>query len=104
VSLPSTPFRRTGVLIGWRLSKSGGHGRIFIPTTGEFYFICKNFISSGVPLVGSAVTFTPGPLLEGRRHAAALDCSIDNARIIRAMPVPGLKKNPFIKPEEDVSA
>ena len=74
--------RRHGVLYWWQLSKSGGQGKVFIPATREMFFICRRFIISGEPIVGSAVTFTPGPIPEGKRYPQATQAVIDNTQPI----------------------
>jgi hypothetical protein len=87
--MPEIQERRAGVLSSWRLSKSGGFGMIFVKETGQSYFICKNLIVSGVPVVGSEVSFIPGPTVPGKTCPQALSCRIDNRKIIRALTVPG---------------
>jgi hypothetical protein len=88
--LPRSP-RRTGVLIFWHISKSGGFGKILIPSTKELFFLHKNHIVSGEPFVGSPVTFTPLPPLAGKVHPQATKAAIDNTKRVRALDVPETK-------------
>lgn len=89
-SLSHSP-RRTGVLIFWHISKSGGFGKILIPSTKELFFLHKNHIVSGEPFVGSPVTFTPQPPLAGKVNSQATKAVIDNTRRVRALDVPSPK-------------
>jgi hypothetical protein len=73
----------SGVLVAWRLSKSGGTGRIL--ADGKNYFICRNFILSGVPVVGSLVEFEERPAQSGKLYPQAVNARIDNKKIIRSM-------------------
>lgn len=81
--------RLSGVLVAWRLSKSGGTGRIL--AHGQNYFICRNFILSGVPVVGSSVEFDVLPAQPGKLYPQAIAAKIDNKKIIRAMEMPRIK-------------
>jgi hypothetical protein len=87
LSLPQFP-RRTGVLIFWHISKSGGFGKILIPSTKELFFLHKNHVVSGEPFVGSPITFTPVPPLAGKVHPQATKAVIDNSKRVRALDVP----------------
>jgi hypothetical protein len=78
--------RLSGVLVSWRLSKSGGTGRVLVD--GKSFFICRNFILSGVPVVGSFVEFEPRPAQPGKLYPQAFSARIDNKKIIRAMEMP----------------
>jgi hypothetical protein len=80
--------RRTGVLIFWHISESGGFGKILIQSTRELFFIHRKFIISGVPFPGAQVTFTPEPPLEGKVYPQATEAVIDNTKIIRGLKVP----------------
>jgi len=80
-SLPSP--RRSGVLLFWHLSEHGGFGKILVPATEESFFVHRNFITSGEPVVGSSVSFIPVPAPEGRKHPQATDCIIDNTQLVR---------------------
>jgi hypothetical protein len=83
-SSTSSP-RRTGVLLFWHLSNNGGFGKVFIPSTGELFFVHRNHISSGQPIVGSPVSFVPAPPLEGKVYPQATACIIDNTKIVRGL-------------------
>jgi hypothetical protein len=74
------------VLVAWRLSKSGGTGRIL--SDGRSYFICRNFIISGVPVVGSFVEFEETPAQPGKLYPQAVNARIDNKKIVRALEMP----------------
>lgn len=89
-SLPRSP-RRTGVLIFWHMSKSGGFGKILILSTREFFFIHRKLIVSGEPIVGSPVEFTPAPPPPGKVHPTATLAVIDNSKRVRALDVPETK-------------
>jgi hypothetical protein len=80
--LPSP--RRTGVLVFWHLSESGGFGKVLIPSTKELFFLHRKLILSGEPIPGSSVTFTPIPPLAGKVLPQASAAAIDTKRIVRA--------------------
>jgi hypothetical protein len=82
----SNARRVSGVLVAWRLSKSGGTGRIL--ANGKSYFICRNFVVSGVPVVGSFVEFEVQPAQAGKLYPQATNARIDNKKIVRAMEMP----------------
>jgi hypothetical protein len=84
--------RVSGVLVSWRLSKSGGMGRVL--ADGLNYFICRHFIVEGLPIVGSPVTFEVAPAKQGARFAQAINAKIDNRRIVRSMAVPPASSHP----------
>jgi hypothetical protein len=81
--------RRSGILFEWRLSVSGGMGKVICPATRELFFICKRFISSGEPIVGSVVTFTTLPPQPGTKYLQATDCVIDNTKRFAALDLLG---------------
>jgi hypothetical protein len=83
--------RRVGVLYFWHISKSGGFGKVLIPSTREFFFVHRKLIVSGEPIVGSPVEFTPAPAPEGKINALATHAVIDNSKRVRALDVPETK-------------
>jgi hypothetical protein len=89
----STPtLRLTGVLAFWHLSRGGGFGKVFVPSTKEMFFIYRRLIVSGLPMPGSTVTFMPIPTPEGRMLREAGEAVIDNRRVARALDVPCYKE------------
>jgi hypothetical protein len=82
---PTASPRLSGVLISWRLSKSGGMGKVYIAATQQLYFICRKFIVTGEPHVGCTVTFVPRPAIAGTKYPQASNAIIDNAKAIRAL-------------------
>jgi hypothetical protein len=87
-SSSTTPPRLTGVLAFWHLSRGGGFGKVFVPTTKEMFFIYRRLIVSGLPIPGSVVVFTPIPTPEGRMLREAGEAAIDNTKLVRALDVP----------------
>ena len=83
--------RRVGVLYFWHISKSGGFGKVLVPSTHEFFFIHRKLILSGEPIVGSPVEFTPAPAPEGKVNNLATHAVIDNTKRVRALDVPSPK-------------
>jgi hypothetical protein len=84
--------RISGVLVAWRLSKSGGFGRV-LGTNEQNYFICRRFIVEGLPIVGSPLTFEIAPPLPGKLFPQAINAKINNRQIVRAMNMPRLVRD-----------
>jgi len=80
--------RVSGVLVSWRLSKSGGMGRVL--ADGMNFFICEKFIVEGLPIVGSPLTFEVAPPQPGTLFSQAVNARIDNRKIVRSMVVPAV--------------
>jgi hypothetical protein len=78
--------RISGVLVAWRISKSGGMGRVL--ADGKLYFTCRRFILEGVPIVGCPVTFEVQPAQAGGLFPQAVNARIDNRKIVREMDLP----------------
>jgi hypothetical protein len=79
--------RRVGVLVFWHVSENGGFGKVFLPSTKELFFLHRKLISSGLPMPGSTVTFTPIPASPGKALPQASEAVIDNTRLVRALKV-----------------
>lgn len=86
--------RRVGVLYFWHISKSGGFGKVLIPSTRELFFLHRKLIIAGEPIVGSPVEFTPAPAAEGKIHPQAMHAVIDNSKRIHALDVLGDQSAP----------
>ena len=78
--------RKSGVLAAWRLSRSGGYGRVW--SDGKSYFTCKALVIEGLPVVGCAVTFNVAPAKPGTLFAQAINVKINNTKIVRALDLP----------------
>jgi hypothetical protein len=87
----TTSSRISGVLVAWRLSKSGGFGRVI--ANEQSYFICRRFIVEGLPIVGSPLTFEIAPPLPGKLFPQAVNVKINNRQIVRAMNMPKMTKD-----------
>jgi hypothetical protein len=85
--------RVSGVLVAWRLSKSGGFGRVL--ADNKNYFICRKFITEGVPIVGSPLTFEVAPPMPGKLFPRAINVKINNRQIVRAMELPAIQPVPI---------
>jgi hypothetical protein len=83
---PHSP-RHVGVLVFWHVSENGGFGKVFLPSTKELFFLHRKLITSGLPVPGSTVTFTPIPPSPGKTLSQASDAVIDNTRLVRALKV-----------------
>ncbi len=75
--------RRKGVIVSFRLSKSGGLGRIL--SDNEVFFFCRNFIREGLPVCGCPVSFEVRAAREGTEHRQAVEIIVNNRSIIRRM-------------------
>jgi hypothetical protein len=84
--------KRSGTLVSWTLSKSGGFGKVL--SDGEVFFTCKTFIAEGLPAVGCSADFVPRPAREGTQHRQAMDVSINNRSIVRNLALPPLIPKP----------
>lgn len=74
--------RLTGILAFWRLSQHGGMGKVITPS-GEIFFLHRNFIARGEPIVGSHVNFEPHPSATPTGYRQAMHAIVDNSRKIR---------------------
>lgn len=72
--------RLHGILIFWRLSKSGGFGLIQTGPPNGLYFLHGKRILSGRPLPGGRVTFTPLPKLADDEHPKATEAIITESK------------------------
>ena len=81
------------MLYFWHISKSGGFGKVLIPSTRELFFLHRNFILSGEPVVGSPVEFTPAPAAEGKPDPQATHAVIDNTKRVRALDIVNRKES-----------
>lgn len=75
--------RCVGVLVFWHLSTHGGFGKIFVPSSQQFFFVPRKFIISGEPIPGSQVTFTPLPAAPGKTDPQAGFAVIDNTKRVQ---------------------
>jgi hypothetical protein len=85
------PPRRTGILSAWDEEKL--RGTVLVPETNELFFICKRFIITGGPIVGSKVTFAPRPAAQGYSFPQAAFAIIDSrSESTRAVAAPSVKE------------
>jgi hypothetical protein len=92
--MQSLPSRRcTGVLVFWHVSENGGFGKVFLSSTKELFFLHRKLITSGLPMPGSSVTFTPIPPSPGKALPQASEAVIDNTRLVRTLKVNSFEEN-----------